>query len=480
MGTQRPHLFVNRTRELTQLRRVADRGAPALILVYGRRRVGKTYLLDYAWEGKRVFYFLATNATDELNRHELIRDLAQWSGRDLDPQEYPTWRTIFRLFVDLAGEAPLVIVLDEFQYLLNRDDDIASQLVSVWDREVRGRPLTLALSGSEVALMEQLAAGSQPLFGRFALAMKLLPLDYYDARQMVPDRPVREAALLYGALGGLPRYLAAVEPGETLADTLTRVMLSPSGEVHLQIEHLIEQEPGIRDPAEYQAILAAVAGGATRINDIAQRVGLDDRTTRRALAVLEQLELLWRERNFAAPDRAPYRYRIADNAVRFWYRFVRTNRSRLATGNGAEVWAQRVAPFLDTYMGKVFEMMCREAYGRYHQRWGLPGATTWARWEGRDRNRRPIELDIVARLDDGRLLTGEVKWSSQPVDDELHWQVRRALEDLSRSGQGWAHEALAGEQIYFSASGFSDDFRRTATRHDNIRLVTLDEMYATS
>ena len=233
--------FVNRQRELAQLVGIADRNVPVLILVYGRRRVGKTYLLDYAWSGRRVFYFLASNSTDEMNRTELLHDLAQWSGRDIDPQEYPTWRTVFRLFVDLAGDGPLVVVLDEFQYLLNRGEgDIASQLVAVWDRELRERPLTLVLSGSEVATMEHLTMGSQPLFGRFALRLKIPPLDYFDARQMTPNRSLREAATLYGALGGMPRYLAAVDPAETVAETLTRTLLLPSGEVHLQIEHLIE------------------------------------------------------------------------------------------------------------------------------------------------------------------------------------------------------------------------------------------------
>jgi AAA+ ATPase superfamily predicted ATPase len=133
--------FVNREEELAALRALADRGSPALALVNGRRRVGKTYLLDHAWSGRRLFYFLAANSTAEMNRAELLRELAGWSGKTIDPLDYPTWRTVFRLFVDLADEGPLIVVLDEFQYLLNQVDDIASQLVAVWDREVRGRPL---------------------------------------------------------------------------------------------------------------------------------------------------------------------------------------------------------------------------------------------------------------------------------------------------------------------------------------------------
>jgi AAA+ ATPase superfamily predicted ATPase len=474
--------LIDRERELAALRRLADREQPVLVLVSGRRRVGKTYLLDRAWPDRRVFYFLAANSTAEMNRAELLGELALWSGRPLIPADYPTWRTVFRLLVDLAADGPLIVVLDEFQYLLNQVDDIASQLVAVWDREVQGRPLLLVLSGSEIAAMEGLASGSQPLYGRFTLALKLQPFDYFDAARMLPGRTPREAALLYGALGGLPRYLAAVDPAGSIAAELSRLMLSPTGEVALQVEHVVDQEQGIRNPAEYQAVLAAVAGGATLVAEIAQRAGIEERAARRVLDVLERLDLVWRERNFDAAPKAPWRYRIADNAVRFWYRFVHANRSRLATGDVAEVWSERVAPFVDDSMGKIFEQICREAYRRRHGAWGLSGAAEWSRWEGQDRNRRPIEIDLVARLDDGRILTGEIKWSSRPLGSELHTRLLRNLDDLSRSGQGWAKDALSpirgAGHIYFSGGGFDDQFQQLAVERTDIRLVTLDELYA--
>ncbi len=472
--------FVDRAAELVALRDIAGRDGPALLLIYGRRRVGKTYLLDYAWRGQRVFYYLAANATAELNRRELLRELAEWSGRDLDAREYPTWRTVFRLFADLAADGPLIVVLDEFQYLMHqKDDDVASQLVAVWDREVRDRPLTLALSGSAVAMMERLTDGGQPLYGRFAHVARLTPFDYCDAAAMLPGRPVRDAAYLYGALGGLPRNLAAVRPGEPVADALTRVMLRPSGEVHVQVANLITQEQGIRSPAEYQAVLAAVARGATLTNEVAQQTGLDHPAVRRILDALEVLGLVRRERNFAAPDNAPWWHRVADHAVGFWYTFVDANRSRLAwEGASDTVWAERVAPYLDSYMGKVFEAMCADAYRRFHTAWALPAAREWARWEGQDRNRRSIEIDLVAHLDDGNILTGEIKWSARPVDVGIHHDLTRDLEDLGNSGHGWARTAGEGPRLYISAAGFTKRFRQLAARQGNTHLVTLDDLYA--
>jgi len=189
---------------------------------------------------------------------------------DTDPANYPSWRTIFRLFADLANDEPLVIVLDEFQYLMAKEDDVVSHLVAVWDRELRGRPLMLVLCGSEVATMERLEAGDGPLYGRWNWAARLRPFDYLDAAAMVPDREPREAALVYGIFGGTPRFLATIQPGESLAERVIESVLSPRGEVHLQLDRIIEQEKGIREPAEYRALLAAIAGGKTVLEEIVQ------------------------------------------------------------------------------------------------------------------------------------------------------------------------------------------------------------------
>ncbi|HZQ34349.1 MAG TPA: ATP-binding protein [Dehalococcoidia bacterium] len=472
-------VFIDREAELAELRRLADRGQPALVLLYGRRRVGKTYLLEHAWEGRRVFYFLAADATAALNRSELLRELSAWTGEAYPAADYPTWRTVFRAIAQLADAGPIVVVLDEFQYLMGQEDDVVSQLVAVWDREVRDRPLLLVLCGSEVGTLEGLQHGGQPLYGRPAWSARLRPFDYFDAARMAPNRPLREAAYLYGILGGTPRYLAAIEPAEPLAEAIARTVLSPRGEVYLQLSTIVEQERGVRSPAEYRAVLVAIAGGARTVNEIAQTAGLQERpyTARHALDTLESLGLVRRDAIMDAREKAPIRYLLDDNAVGFWYRFVSPNRSRLETGPAGPVWDAAVAPRLDDYMGRIFEQIVTEAFRRFHQRWGLPAAQRWARWEGVDRNRRSIEVDLIAELDDGSYLAGEVKWSSAPVGSDVHYLLERNLDDLARSGQRWAHAALDGPRLYASAAGFTLGFYELAAQHPDIHLRTLDDLY---
>jgi hypothetical protein len=476
--------FVDRDRELAELTSLADGGRPALALLFGRRRVGKTYLLDQLARHRRSFYYLAADTTGALNRRELLGELRAFHGRDIDPEDFPTWRAVFRLLLELTGEEPLLVVLDEFQYLLGGEDDVASQLVAVWDRELEGRRLVLVLCGSEVGTMERLQSGGSPLYGRIDWAARLRPFDYFDAARMLPRRGPRERAVAYGVFGGTPRFLSAVRPGDDLSERIRRAMLSARGEVHLQLGTLIQQEKGIRDPGDYQAVLSAIASGRTLTHEIAAVAGLHERqhVVRRALETLESLLLVRRERNFRSSQRTPWRNRIADNAVAFWYRFVQPQRARLDRGEVDEIWTAEVEPRMNDYMGwSVFEGIVAEGFLRHHERWGLPAPREWARWEGQDRNRRAIEIDIAAELDDGRVLTGEVKWSTRPVDTDLHFELRRDLQDLAASGQAWAHEALdparSAGHLYVSAGGFTPHFQARAKEEGNVRLIDLEMLY---
>jgi AAA+ ATPase superfamily predicted ATPase len=479
--------IVDRQLEQQELRALLDDGEPRLALLYGRRRVGKTFLLTHTWPAERTFYWTASATTPAQNREQLIRDVAQWSGESINMDDYPTWRTVFRLLLDLRAPKPLVIVLDEFQYL--GDDpknvaSVASELNAAWEQRRPARPLVFVISGSAVSTLEALDGGGAPLHGRFAWKAELRPFDYWHAAQMARFRSLRDRARAYGVFGGTPRYLASVRPSRTLAENATSLMLAPRGEVRGLVETAILQEQGLRDVQKYQAILRAIGAGSTELNEIGQRAGLPgDTTLRDKIERLVALGYVGQERNVGAGPTVPFRYRIGDPAFAFYYEFVARHEAALERSDPARLWDQVIAPRLDDYMGHAFERVAADAYARLERRLRLPIPREWGRWEGKDRDGKSLEMDVVAPLTDGRVLTGGVKWNRKALDRQRHFLHLEMLDRLALAGVKWAHAAKQSSAplLYVAAGGFTKDFVRVArASRDEVYLWTLADLYKAS
>ena len=479
-------LLVDREKEQLRLRALLKRGQPQLVLMYGRRRVGKTYLLTRAWdEGTRSFYFTASQTTPEQNRRALLRAFAEWSGEAIHPEDYPTWRTVFRLLLDHAAPDPLVVTIDEFQYLgedARSMDAVTSELNAAWETPRVNRSLVFVLSGSAVRTLESLNDGGSPLYGRFAWQCPLRPFSYWYAGQLAGLESPRDRAYAYGLFGGTPRYLAAIDPARSVAANATDLLLAPGGEVRELVQSALLQEQGLRDIPKYVAILRAVGRGRTELNDVAQGTGMTaDNTLRDKLNRLIELGYVKAGRNLGARPKEAYRYRIDDPAFRFYYEFVAPNESALSTQDPSAVWQSRIAPNLDAYMGLVFENVAQQAYYRLQAALNLPLTRLWGRWEGVDRNRQPLEIDIAVELDDGRILTGAVKWNSKEVGVGVHTDHLAMLDRLAESGVGWARVARKASSplLYVAAGGFSRRFRQAAlASRKEVYLWTLDDLYA--
>ncbi|MFU8804526.1 MAG: ATP-binding protein [Bradymonadaceae bacterium] len=478
--------IIDRKQEQAKLHELADEGVPRMALLYGRRRVGKTFLLTHLWSEDRAFYFTASIVTPEQNRRQLIRQVSQWSGEHYEPEDYPTWRTVFKLLLSLKSDRPLVVVLDEFQYLGENEKDLAqvtSELNAVWEGPQRpSRAVLLVLSGSAIRTMEALDAGGAPLHGRLSWKAQLEPFDYLDAALMAPFEDLRDRAYTYGVFGGMPRYLASINPSRSFADNVAELMLSPRGDVRGQVETAILQEQGLRDIPKYLGILRAIGGGRTELSEIAGRAGLAKHTTvREKVERLVELGYVEQQRNFDAPRTTPWRYRLADPAFRFYHEFVTRYETTLEKSDPADVWKAHVAPEIDRYMGHLFERIVEQSYDRKRKTQGLGLVREWGRWEGNDRDGKSLEMDIVSRLTSGAMLTGAIKWTRRPIGNELHRNHMRDLQRLADAGNRWAHEALeSGSSIlYVSAGGFKEGFRERAEEEGlPVVLWSLEDLYA--
>jgi AAA+ ATPase superfamily predicted ATPase len=475
-------MLVDRDSERRALQRLLQRGTPQLALLYGRRRVGKTFLLTHTWRPEITFYFTAAATTPEQNRRQLVEDVARWSGQALDPADYPNWRTVFRMLLDLRAPEPLVLVLDEFQYLGESRgalETVTSELNAAWEQRRESRALVLVISGSAVRTLEALDAGSAPLHGRFAWKAKLEPFDYGCADEMAHFRALRDRAYLYGIFGGTPRYLAAVDPAESLAQNAARLMLDPRGEVRALVETVLLQEQGLRDVARYTAILRAIASGSSELNQIAQAAGLQgDAGFREKVERLVSLGYVEQRRRLGAKPKDPYRYRLGDPALMFYHTFVARLAGALERNPPERLWQDYVVPRMDTYMGHVFERIAEQAYRRQSHK--LPMVREWSFWEGVDAERQPLEMDIACTLTDGRVMTGGVKWNRSPLTADWFGHHLRMLERLSAAGVKWAHDAQdrSSPIIWVAAGGFTREFKDAAqSTREEVILWTLRDLF---
>jgi len=469
--------LIDRERENEKLLEVWNRSGPALALVYGRRRLGKTFFLQDFLKAHHGVYFLAADSTSLENLGEFLGQLRQAfpARQDATPANYPTWRSALRLLCDLASHEPLAVVLDEFGYLCHADSAIPSVLQSVWDLDAQGTQLKLILCGSEIGVLSSLDEYGQPLHGRFDWKGHFRPLDYYDAARFIaaassPGRTysATDMMLAYGLYGGAGRYLAAIDPARALSANVASQMLDPNGVFHNEGENVIRQERNIREMAGYNAILAAIASGATQWGEIINQSHVESATLPAYLSRLQQLGWVTHEKPFGELARKGL-YRLSDNMLQSWYRYVFRLRSAIQMAEPREAWSQLVQPDLPAYMGlQVFEGICKQHLARFSSRYSLPLIMDMARWWSRNSQ---VEIDLVAHLKDGSYLFAECKWGTSPIDVDELVKLQRKVELLPH--ESWKERA---RYVLVSAGGFKP-YLEERSREQGVLLIGNEELF---
>lgn len=341
--------FIGRRREREVLQELHGSSRPELFVLYGRRRVGKTELLQQFCQAHRSVYFLAAQVRDRDNlrafRDAIAEGLSDALAGDV---EFPDWGAALGFLAERAAGERLVVVLDEFPYLCEAEKSVPSQLQRFWDTRGKKSSLMLVLCGSQMSFMEkEVLAERSPLFGRRTAQRRLEPLGPREALGFFPRWPLEERLLAYGILGGMPAYLSRFDDRQSLRQNLLRVALRPEGYLFDEVDFLLRAE--LSNPATYNSLLAALARGGERLNDIALDVGVDSTTANKYLHVLRELRLVEREVPLTDPDPLRSRrgtYRIADRFLAFHFRHMQPNLSLIHAGRGARVLEQAVEPDL--------------------------------------------------------------------------------------------------------------------------------------
>jgi AAA+ ATPase superfamily predicted ATPase len=458
---------VDREQELKLLREQRD-SAPSLVVVRGRRRIGKTFLLAHAFAGERVVSYQA----DEQPRSVQLGALAVEAARLLPgtpPLNLGSWDAAFDFLGSQANERPLVVVIDEFQYACLSEPALPSIVQRHWDIwDTRGTPICLVLSGSALTFMEGLLSQDAPLHGRATYRPAIGPLDYRDARELAPARSSPEQSIeRYAVIGGTPQY--QVWAGDRPLERVVReAILRTGAPLHEEPLTLVREERGIRDPRRYFGVLAAIASGRTRNAEIGSLLEIPSSNVTAALERLAALGYV-EERRPVTPgthSRSGF-WQIGDPFMRFWFRRVAPNRSRLDRDEAIDAVWEQVAADLDTYVGRVFEEVCRRWLGRYSEVEEARGARTIGSWWSRDGRH---EIDVVCADRRQYTLLGSCKWSRRAVDEDV-------LQALLHSRDALPARAANARLVLFARRGFTARLRRRAAR-EGVLLVGAADLFA--
>ena len=440
-------LFVDREQEMEFLMSRYHTPVPECLILYGRRRVGKTTLSARFLDAVPGFYFLATEEGTQSN----IRDFSHYAGEylndpDFERSIYPDWPAVMKALVGHRNFYPentpantpasggkVVIIIDEFPYLIARDRATPSVFQKVWDQILSHEQVMLIISGSSVSAMEHDVLGyTSPLYGRRTGQWQLEPIPYPHLREFLPYDE-EDLVMTWCILGGIPAYLRMFRQDLSLWENVAEQILRKGAYLYSEAELLMQYE--FREAGNYMAILRALVEGRTTLSSLCQATGLDKSMVSKYLSILSRMHIIMDEVPVTA--RAGYRrrhYRLTDPYLAFWFRFVYPRRSEIETGKYEEVLAS-VREEMPPYCGQMFERITEDLI-----RMGVLfhdfSASRIGGWWHKD-----VEIDIVG-FDEtaGAALFCECKWSSL-----THRQARGVLVALQEKAGAvrWNNEERA-------------------------------------
>jgi AAA+ ATPase superfamily predicted ATPase len=475
-------LLIDREKELDELNLLLDEPGAHLLAVSGRRRLGKTtLLLEWARHSGRPFlYWVASRAPAPL----LLRQFSQTVWRQAHPDDvipvtfsFDHWLDAFEQVGRLATDQQHIVILDEFPYAAEADPALPSILQNAWDHHLRATKVVMVLCGSHIGMMERLLRYDAPLFGRMVGPLRVEPLPFRALAQFFPRYTAAERVAAWAILGGVPAYLERFDGSQIIAANVRRHVFRSTGLFRTDPDHLLHEL--LREPQNYLAILLAIAAGHHRVTDIVSASGMV--STKHAdpyLARLRELGFIRRELPATVPEakRATSRlgrYILADNYLRFYFRFIWPHQGLLEQGLHDRLW-DLISEQLRAFVGETaFEELSREWVLDQARAGRLPFSPdrVGAHWGG------GVQVDVVAvGWRQRAILLGECKWGTEPVGravvrELVEKKAPKVLRTLPDNGAGWTvHYA------FFSWVGFTEAAQAVAQVHRAllVDLVTLD------
>lgn len=461
--------FIGREKELATLEKEYSRNS-GFVVVYGRRRVGKTTLIKQFIQDKEALYFLANEESNRQNLNRFTEKLAEFTKQPYIAQSrFENWQSAFRAMVTFGGDRQKVLVIDEFQYLVGVNSAYPSIFQECWDEILKDSGVMVILCGSLITMMtSQVLSHSSPLYGRRTAQIRLQPLCFEEFRMAFPKKNFDELTRLYAVTGGVPKYIEFFDNNFSLWENINDTILNKSGFLYEEPSFLLEKE--VREPVNYFSIMKAISLGNHRMAKIAGFLEQKTSSITPYLATLADLFLV--EKRLPVTEKNPEKsrkglYFISDYFIDFWFKFVYPYRGELEMDNTKYVLKKIQTAFIENHVSYVFEAVCREIFIKLcmEEKIKFTPSKIGVYWN------HNTEIDIVSiDSENHRIFAGECKYYEKTVPADVYFDLQKKCTTIT--------EFKGYELVYgvFSKSGFEPRLLEISAENENLYLVDNGEL----
>ena len=412
-------MFIGREKELNALEKLYISNKFEFVVIYGRRRVGKTALINKFLDDKKAIYFMGVESNTKQNLENFSKSIIEYDSGIETETSFLSFQAALEYVFKLSQKERLILTIDEFPYVARSSKSLSSTLQLLIDKYKDSSKLMLILCGSSISYMEDhVLAYKAPLYGRRTAQMKIMPFDFEETCHYFKKFSNEEKALIYGIVGGTPQYLMQMDDTLSVEDNIKNTFLNPISFLYEEPINLLKQE--VREPAIYTAIITAIAKGASRMSEISNQINENTNVCSAYIKTLMNLGIIQKETPYGEKASHKAIYSIEDNMFRFWYRFVLENNSIIARG-ATDLVYKRIEPKLSDYMGKIFEDICKQYLWKQLLTNKCPVEfTSLGRWWGNDPIEKcQTEIDIMGEQDKNTALFAECKWTNEKVNQSV-------------------------------------------------------------
>ena len=468
--------FLGREKEILDLEKEYARDG-GFVVIYGRRRIGKTTLIKQFIKSKTAFYFLATKEVESQSMKRFAGVIARTTGNSvMQKAAFSDWLDLFQAVADYKPNEKKVLVIDEFPYLVKVNDSFPSILQNAWDEILKDSNVMLILCGSLISMMKKHALSYEsPLYGRRTAQMRIAPLPFttvYENQKL----SFEEAAEQYSITGGVPKYMEFFSDGQPLYEQIKENVLSKNGFLYEEPNFLLTDE--VQVPTNYFSIIKVIADGNHKLGTIAGILGLETSALTPYLKTLSELGFIEKQVPVTEKNAEKTRkglYFISDNFLRFWFRYVYPYKGELELDNTQISLDELDKDFKEKFVAFAYEDICKEIFARLcsDKAIDFTPSKIGSYWLNDKSGNTQIDVMAVDTVNK-RLFAGECKYHNQPIDADVYFELVKKVDNSSEIKSAFKGYTV----IYgvFSKSGFTS--RMTDINNSNPNLFLINETSA--